>query len=144
MDHKFLFEEKTWKAKGTYLDERGKKITVTGTTKVTHKFGKWVVEGDILVPMNGDKTLELRNVYSVKPLKANQTETTWECANKIVGKFTGRFFISGNVIISTYATKDGKYRGYEIFKLLGAGRYENLGEDCFEGKRISSWNLSLV
>jgi hypothetical protein len=141
--HKFLFEQKTWKAKGSYLDEKGRKVGVTGTTKITHQWNRWTIEADMIVPIKGNKAFELRNVYNIKPLKAGQIETTWTSENKIVGKFTGRFFIAGNAIISTYATKDGKYTGYDIFRLLNTGKYENTGEDYFEGKRASSWSVVL-
>jgi Fe-S cluster biosynthesis and repair protein YggX len=142
--HKFLFEQKTWKAKGTYTDEKGKKIAVTGTTVVAHQWNKWVIEGEMIIPMKGDKSLELRNTYNVKPMKEGQVETTWTSENKIVGKFTGKFFVAGDVIVSTYSTKDGKYAGFETFRTLGAGKYEDIGEEYFEGKKLSSWNVTLA
>ena len=143
MQHKFLFEERAWKTKGTYVDEKGRKNSVTGVTSIKHGFGKWEISGEMIVPLKGDKSLELRNIYRVKPMKPGQTETTWSCENKIVGKFTGRFFIANDTIVSTYATKDGKYRGFETFKWVGGVRYENEGQDFFEDKKISSWSLIL-
>ena len=144
MQHKFLFEAREWKAKGTYSDSSGKKIKVTGRTKVIHKMGKWIVEAEIYVPLKNGKTLDLRNVYNVKPMKKDGFETTWTSDNKITGKYTGRFFIAGNVIFSSYSSKKGEFIGFETMEYLGSGRYGAYGKLYKGGDMESSWNMVLV
>jgi hypothetical protein len=144
MQHKFLFEEKTWKAKGTYTDSTGKKIKVTGVTKVKHKFGKWVIEAEMYIPLKGGQSLDLRNVYNVKPIKKGGFETTWTSDNKITGKYTGRFFVAGNVIFSTYSANKGEFVGHETMEYLGAGRYGAYGKLYRNGAMESSWNMNLA
>jgi hypothetical protein len=143
MDHKFLFEEKEWKVKGIYTDEKGRRANVTGKTKVVHKWNKWVIEGEMYVPLKGGKTLDLRNIYSVKPVKKGSTETTWTSENKISGKFSGRFFIAGNVIFSTYTDKKGGYVGHETMEYMGSGKYNGYGKLYKNDEMVSSWKVTL-
>jgi hypothetical protein len=143
MKHKFLFEEKEWKAKGFYTGENGKKTDVTGKTVVKHKSGKWILEAEMYVPMKGGKTLDLRNVYEVKPFKKGSVETTWTSENKINGKFTGRFFVAGNVIFSTYVDKKGDYVGHETMEYMGNGRYNGYGKLYYNDELASSWKVTL-
>ncbi len=143
MQHKFLFEEKEWKAKGTYTDGGGKKIKVTGKTLVKHKMGKWIIEAEMYIPLKGGKTLDLRNVYVVKPVKKGGFETTWTSENKIIGKFNGRFFIAGNIIFSTYYANKGEFVGHETMEYQGNGRYGATGKLFRDGKMESSWNVVL-
>jgi hypothetical protein len=143
MQHKFLFEEKEWKMKGTYTDDSGKKLNVTGKTKITHKWNKWVMDAEMFVPMKKDKSFDLRNTYFVKPVKNNGFETTWTSENKISGKFFGRFFIAGNVIFSSYSDKKGEYVGHETMEYMGAGKYTGSGKLYYRDKLASSWKVNL-
>lgn len=143
MQHKFLFEQKEWKMKGTYTDDRGKKLNVTGKTKIIHKWNKWIMEAEMFVPIKKDKTYDLRNIYEVKPIKAGGFETTWTSANKISGKFYGRFFIAGNVIFSNYADKKGEYVGHETMEYMGAGKYMAYGKLYYREQLASSWKVLL-
>lgn len=143
MKHSFLFEEKKWKVKGVYTDEDGKKTKVTGLTMVKHNFFNWVIEAELFVPLKGNKTLDLRNVYKVKPMKKNDPETTWISENKIIGKFTGRFFIAGNIIFSSYYSKDKDYIGYETLEYMGGGKYNGYGKLFYKGKMNSSWKIEM-
>lgn len=143
MKHKFLFEPKLWKAKGYYIDDKGRMISVKGRSEVQHKGGKWILKSEIFVPLKGGRSLDLQNIYSIKPLKGKKTETDWTSENKLTGKFFGRLFLAGDTFISTYATKDGKYTGYETVKHLGGGKYENAGSFYYSGERMSSWKVTL-
>lgn len=143
MQHKFLFEEKNWKVKGTFTDGNGRKTSVTGSTKVIHRKNKWIIEGKMYVPLKGGKTLDLRNVYDVKPFKKGSVETTWTSDNKISGKFTGRFFIAGNVIFSTYTDKKGGYVGHETMEYMGSGKYSGYGKLYKNDEMDSSWKVTL-
>jgi hypothetical protein len=143
MKHKFLFEEKEWKVKGTYTGEDGKKTNVTGMTKVTHKPGRWIVEAEIYLPLKGGKSLDLRNVYEIKPFKKGSAETTWTSENKISGKFSGRFFVAGNVIFSSYTDKKGGYVGHETMEYMGGGKYNGYGKLYQNEQLASSWKVVL-
>jgi len=111
---------------------------------VKHKRSLWSIENEIIVPMRNNKSLDLRSVYKVKPVKESAVETAWESDNRVIkGKFNGRFFFFGGKIISTYASKDGVYKGFEIFEYTGSGRYENTGSLLLGERPVSSWRLSL-
>jgi hypothetical protein len=143
MKHKFLFEEKEWKVKGVYSDDSGKKLNVTGKTKIMHKLGKWIMEAEMFVPIKKDKTFDLRNTYIIKPMKKDGFETTWTSENKINGKFSGRFFIAGNVIFSSYSDKKGEYVGHETMEYMGAGKYTGSGKLYYREQMVSSWKVIL-
>ena len=143
MNHKFLFEEKEWKLKGTYTDDKGRRTNVTGKTTVLHKFGKWEVDAEMYVPLKGGKTLDLRNIFNIKPFKKNGFETTWTSDNKIIGKYTGRFFIAGNIIFSTYSARNGEYVGHETMEYIGGSKYAGYGKLFHNGDMESSWKVTL-
>lgn len=143
MKHVFLFVPKEWKVKGNYTDENGRRIKVEGFMKIAHKSGNWAMNVELVVPMKGGKSLDLRSVYKVKPVKKGGVETSWTSENKITGKCSGRFFVAGPSIISTYTTKNNQYAGFETFKFTGGGRYENEGAIYQGTERVSSWKLSL-
>jgi|YelNatPaOPRAMG01_1025707.scaffolds.fasta_scaffold23982_3 hypothetical protein len=141
MKHNFLFEEKKWKVKGTYTDEDGKKTKVTGLTIIKHNFFNWIIEAELYIPLKGGKTLDLRNVYKVKKITQQDVETTWTSENKIIGKFFGRFFIAGNIIFSSYFSKNKEYVGYETLEYMGGGKYNGYGKLFYKDKMNSSWKI---
>jgi len=62
----FLEEQRLWSAKGTYIDEKGRKIKATGETEVLFKKGKITIETTMRLPVKANKMLELKNSSKIK------------------------------------------------------------------------------
>mgnify|MGYP001225663516 FL=1 len=139
----FLEEQRLWSAKGTYIDDKGRKIKATGETEVLFKRGKITIESTMRLPVKANKMLELKNVYHVKPVKKGRHETEWESKNPTSGNFKGKFLIAGTYIVSTYISTDNKYTGFETFEFRQDGSYMNKGCLFFGDNKVSEWEMVL-
>jgi hypothetical protein len=61
-----------------------------------------------------------------------------------VGALRGRFVITGDAILSFYASPTGRYRGFECIQQRDERRYSVRGAMMEEDKIISTWALELT
>ena len=138
----FLEEQRLWSAKGTYVDDKGRKIKATGETEVLFKKGKITIETTMSFRKT-NKMLELKNDYHVNPVKKGRHETELESKNPTSGNFKGKFLIAGTYIVSTYISTDNKYTGFETFEFRQDGSYMNKGCLIFGDNKDSEREMVL-
>jgi hypothetical protein len=94
--------------------------------------------------LRGDPTRVQHNRYEIEPLQPGARSTHWNSINPAIGALRGRFVISGDAILSNYASPTGRYRGFESIKREDPKRYSVRGAMLDEDKLISTWALELT
>jgi hypothetical protein len=94
--------------------------------------------------LRGDPTRVHHNRYEIEPLSEGARSTHWTSSNPAVGALRGRFVISGDAILSSYASPTGRYRGFECLQQRDESRYSVRGALLEEDKVISSWAVELT
>ena len=90
---------------------------------------------------------ELRRAFHRGDLAWEEFEAAYRrelTANPAVGALRGRFVLSGDAILSSYASPTGRYRGFECITQLDEIRYTVRGALLEEDKVISTWALELT
>jgi hypothetical protein len=139
--HTYLFETGRWRAIGTYYDEDGVPVSVTGESSVDVKPTVWTLNGHMVLEL--DEPLKIVNKYLIKPFDNRKDHTTWTSDNPSLGKLMGRFTIVNDTIISQYQSEDGKFTGTEILLYIDHDQYQNWGVLYGEDIKISSWEVML-
>ena len=70
--------------------------------------------------------------------------TEWTSQDPTLGAVTGLFAITGDAILSTFASADGQHKGGEVLLQLGADRYLRRGFVAKGALRVAAWSLELV
>lgn len=141
MRHAYLFEEGVWQANGTYTNEAGEILAVTGESIVTHGKESWRIEGTLR--LGADPEVNFRNDYQIVPFPAASDATTWHSDNPAIGRLKGRFALVGEAILSAYRSEDGLYQGMESLRRTGPESYEGFGALFRGDTRVSSWSVEL-
>lgn len=140
MRHTYLLTPGTWRADGSYTNEDGEQIAVTGESIIDHGDTEWTVTG--FMRLSTDVEVEIRHDYRVEPFEGNDS-TPWRSNNHALGTLEGHFAIIGDNIISAYGSVDGRHHGVECLRRLGEDSYEGVGV-LFQGeRRVSSWSVRL-
>jgi hypothetical protein len=84
------------------------------------------------------------NRYEIEPLSPGARSTHWSSINPSIGALRGRFVLSGDAILSNYASPTGRYRGFESIKKETDAKYSVRGAMLDEDKVISTWALELT
>ena len=93
--------------------------------------------------MRGDPARVHHNRYDIEPMAEGSRSTHWSSNNPAVGALRGRFVISGDAILSSYASPTGRYRGFECMTRKNEKTYEARGAMLDEDKVISTWAVEL-
>ena len=142
MRHTFLFQEGIWIALGFYFDDKDRALPLEGMTRITHREGLWINEGEMEINA-GDKPIKFSNRYEIVPLEEGKNHTTWESLNPDLGILLGRFVIVDDTIISTCRSKSSDYTGTEFLLRVSGVQYQNRGV-LFKGSdKLSSWSVDL-
>lgn len=115
---------------------------MSGETTIRHEEKRWLFEGVLRV--KGDRPALHHNRYEIEPFSPGSLSTHWSSTNPAIGALRGRFVISGDAILSFYASPTGKFRGFECIQQRGDGRYSARGTLLDEDKIISTWALELT
>ena len=142
MPHTFLFEEGTWKVEGEHRDAAGALSPVAGENAIRHEPGVWHFEAALR--LRGDPLRVTHNRYQIEPFSPGAASTHWSSNNPVLGALRGRFIISGDAILSFYASPTGRHRGYECLQQVDERRYRVRGAMMEEDKVISTWALELT
>ena len=68
----------------------------------------------------------------------------WRSENPALGTLEGTFVAVDDVILSSYASEDGRFEGAETVRRIEPGRYANRGVLLDRGKPVSRWSMELV
>jgi hypothetical protein len=142
MTHTFLFEPGLWTGVGTFWTEDGQATPAECRTEITHREDCWLLAGCLRV--HSSPHVEFVNHYFIKPPAPGAISTTWTSENSAIGKLKGSFSIVGPSIVSLYHCDGGPgYYGTEHLMQLEPNRYEACGVLLLEGRRLSSWRVTL-
>ena len=97
-----------------------------------------------MLRLRGDPTRVQHNRYEIEPLQPGARSTHWNSINPAIGALRGRFVLSGDAILSNYASPTGRYRGFECIKKVSQNQYSVRGAMLDEDKLISTWALELT
>ena len=106
-----------------------------------HEPARWLFEA--VLRLQGNPAQVHHNRYEIEPFSPGARSTHWTAANAAVGALRGRFVLSGDAILSFYASASGRYRGFESLQQLHERRYVVRGALLEEDKLISTWALEL-
>jgi hypothetical protein len=140
MKHTYLFEEATWRATGTYIDEKGRCFSLEGISVITHTKNKWINSGSMRV--FSDPELILKNEYTIEPFEACAEATSWVSRNPALGRMKGNFIIVADTIFSVYTAGD-IFSGIEMLKQVNESTYQNRGALMEGSRKVSSWSVEL-
>ena len=146
MRHTFLFEEGVWYVSGFYSDYRGRIVSIKGETRITHSTQNvafFTNEDRLILELESDRAVEVKNKYLIKPFEQNRDYTSWTMDNIHMGRLFGKFVIAGDSIISTFVSGDAAYRGTEILIMVDENSYLNRGCLFRKDSKISSWWVEL-
>jgi hypothetical protein len=132
----------TWRAEGEYCDAGGGKFAASGETTIRHEPNRWLFEA--VLRLRGDPARVHHNRYDIQPILPGARSTHWTSTNPAVGALRGRFVVSGDSILSFYASPTGRYRGFECLLQREQRRYSARGTLLDEDKVISTWALELT
>lgn len=107
-----------------------------------HEPGKWRFE--VVLRLRGDPARVTHNRYEIEPFSPGARSTHWTSTNPAIGALRGRFVLSGDAILSFYASPTGRYRGFECMKKHNDKAYSARGAMLDEDKVISTWALELA
>jgi hypothetical protein len=142
MTHTFLFAPGRWSGAGTFWTEDGRATPAEGRTEITHRDDCWLLAGSLRV--FSSPPVEFVNHYFIQPIVADGISTTWNSENSAIGKLKGSFSIVGPSIVSLYRCDGGPgYYGTEHLLQMDPDHYEACGVLLLEGRRLSSWRVSL-
>ena len=94
--------------------------------------------------MRGERPALHHNRYEIEPFSPQARSTHWSSNNPAVGALRGRFVLSGDAILSFYASPGGRYRGFECLQQHDPARYTVRGTLLEEDKVLSTWALELT
>lgn len=106
-----------------------------------HEPGKWRFEA--VLRLRGDPARVTHNRYEIEPFAPGARSTHWSSTNPAIGALRGRFVVSGDAILSFYASPTGRYRGFECMTRHNDRTYSARGALLDEDKVISTWALEL-
>ena len=142
MPHTFLLQEGLWRAEGEYCDSGGTRYPTSGECTIRHQATRWQFESALR--LRGEPPRIQHNRYEIEPLKPGAISTHWSSHNAMVGALSGRFVVTGDAILSFYASPTGRYRGFECLQQKDEKRYSARGALLEEDKVISTWAIELT
>ncbi len=143
MTHTFLFQPGLWLGTGTFWTEDGKATNAEVRIEITHRPDCWLLAGSLRVLSS--PPVEFVNNYYIEPPAPGAISTTWSSENSAIGKLKGSFSVVGPSIVSLYHCDGGpEYYGTEHLMQLDPGRYEACAVLFLEGRRLSSWRMTLL
>lgn len=139
--HTYLFEAGKWKAIGTYFDDKGYPVSVTGESTLEIQQNIWILKGFTEIQL--DEPVKIFNTYQIEPFPDDRDFTRWTSENPALGTLTGYFTVVNDTIISQYHSKDRRYSGTEILLFIDADQYQNWGAAYEDERKMSSWEVML-
>ena len=97
-----------------------------------------------MLRLRGNPPQVQHNRYEIEPFSPGARSTHWTASSPSLGALQGRFVLSGDAILSFYATPSGRYRGFECIQRAGEERYTVRGALLEEDKVVSTWSLELT
>jgi hypothetical protein len=142
MRHTYLLQAGRWRASGSFTNENGESLAVTGESVITHGEDSWRVEGTMT--LSTDQEVSFHNDYDVVPFANGGESTAWKSENPVLGTLSGNFVIIGDRILSAYQSRDGTHRGAECLWRIDDENYGGVGALFRGDQRVSSWEVRLT
>jgi hypothetical protein len=140
--HTFLLEEGTWRVEGEHRDAAGAASPVSGENAIRHEPGMWHFEAALR--LRGDPVRVTHNRYQIEPFSPGAASTHSSSNNPVLGAKRGRFKLTGDAILSSYASPSARSRGFECIQQRDPRHYSVRGAMLEEDKLISTWALELT
>lgn len=115
---------------------------MTGDNTFRHEPGRWLFE--TVLRLRGEPPRVQHNRCEIVPFSPGARSTHFTSINPATGALRGRFVLSGDAILSIYASATGRYRGFECIVQREQGRYSVRGTLLDEDKVMSTWALELT
>lgn len=142
MRHTYLLQEGRWRTAGSFTNEQGESLAVTGESVISHGDLVWSVESTMT--LSADQEVAFHNDYEVAPISDGGDTTTWSSDNPALGRLSGNFLIIGDRILSAYQSEDGRHRGAECLWRVDEDNYGGIGALFCGKQRLSSWEVRLI
>lgn len=142
MMHTFLFDPGVWTSRGTFWRADGEPLEAQGRTEIAHHADCWLLCGTMRVL--GSPPVEFVSAYSISPPGRDGTCMKWTSENATLGKLSGTFSVVGTSILSVYTCGASGYHGCEHLGQVDANHYQAAGILLLNGRRLSSWQLTLA
>ncbi len=142
MKHPFLFEPAAWKAKGSFFDDRGRRLTASGLTTVEHSNTIWVIDG--VMDIHSDPMVRYTSRYEMIPVAEESLGTPWQSHSPALGTLKGSLAMVDDCILVQYLSADGMYAGSESMMMIDENTYSVRGALVRSGQRLASWAVALV
>lgn len=140
-DHTFLLRPGLWRAEGEFVDALGARTGVEGRAEIRHDPSRWIFESALHT--RAPQPRESRSVYEVHPLAPGNLSTPWASQSASFGALNGRFLFLPDVILSTWESATGRFRGSETLVLRDPRHYSARGA-LWEGQKLlSAWMVEL-
>ena len=141
MMHTFLFDPGVWTSRGTFWRADGEPLEAQGRTEIAHHPDCWLLCGTLRVL--GSPPVEFVNAYSISLPGRDGTCMKWTSENATLGKLSGTFTVVGTSILSVYTCSASGYHGSEHLGQVDASHYQSAGILLLNGRRLSSWQMTL-
>lgn len=136
-----MFREGLWRLAGERRDGAGAAAAVEGEMRVRHETGRWLSETTLRVRVK--PATEHRNRMEVVPFSPGSLSTHWSAESQNLGALSGRLVVSGDALLSFYASATGRYRGFECMQQKDAAHYSVRGAMLEQDKLLSAWAFEL-
>lgn len=141
-NHTYIMIPGKWQAKGIYFDENYGSLPVHGETEILHNSDGWILDGYMELEL--EETVRFYNKYTITPFKKDADFTSWISENPVLGTLVGKFMIAGNLLLSSWQSKDNEYSGTECLIRLDSKKYKNHGFAFHDDQKLSSWEVELM
>lgn len=110
MKHTYFYETLSWAADGIYYDHEGGTYPPYGEVSIIRDELHWGLDG--FSEVRCQQPARFTNCYTISESECAST-LFWESFHPALGTLRGSFEITGDSIVSHYASPDGVYSGTE-------------------------------
>ncbi|HEX2061674.1 MAG TPA: hypothetical protein VHK90_13115 [Thermoanaerobaculia bacterium] len=134
-DHTLYVREGRWQISGSTIDVAGNPNIAVGLLVVSRSGELWIAE---------EQLNELQTRLTILPLENGASTTRFNGVSGVMGEVDGALAFFDDIILTTYGSKDGAFRGIESLRMLDDDRYETRGALFRDGGHVSSWSYMLT
>lgn len=134
-DHTLYVREGRWQISGSTIDVAGNPNIAVGLLVVSRSGDLWIAEEQIN---------ELQSRLTILPPENGASTTRFNGVSGVMGEIDGALAFFDDIILMTYGSDDGAFRGVESLRILDEDRYETRGALFRDGGHVSSWSYVLA
>ncbi len=133
--HTLYVAEGRWQISGSTIDVAGNPNIAIGLLVVSRSGALWIAE---------EQLNELQSRWTILPLENGASTTRFNGVSGVMGELEGALAFFEDIILLTYESIDGDFRGVESMRILDGDRYESRGALFRDGGHVSSWSYVLT